>query len=86
MKYSLRSLMEWGCVVIGVAVAIAGRVVGFNGSKILGAAITGLGLYTAIIGFAWFNRLPNSSAPAPKSAQALGQEIQREALQAPGAN
>ena len=56
MKYSLRSLMKWACVVTGIAVAIAGRVVGFNGSPIPGGIITGIGLGTAIIGFARFSR------------------------------
>ena len=56
MKYSLWSLIKWGCVVIGIAVAIAGRVVGFNGSPIPGVVIIGIGLGTAIVGFAYFSR------------------------------
>jgi hypothetical protein len=63
MKYSLRSLMKWGCVVTGIAVAIVGRVVGFNGSAIPGVVITGIGLGTAIIGFARFSRLWNRRRP-----------------------
>jgi hypothetical protein len=56
VKHSLRSLMKWACVVTGLAVAIAGRVVGFNGNPLPGVIIIGVGLGTAIIGFARFSR------------------------------